>query len=60
MVWQARGSARVFGSREAPAEPQSSEFDPESKLDLPLVIRQLLCDPACTRARGFRERAQVT
>jgi hypothetical protein len=43
-----------------PAFPQASEFNSERKLDLPLVIRQLSCDLACTRAYGFRERGYVT
>src|SRR5260370_591410 len=35
------------------------EFQPQRKLDLPLVIRQLMGDPACTRVQRFRERGHV-
>jgi hypothetical protein len=39
---------------------RSLEFKSQCKLDLPLIVCQLLCDPACTRLRDFRERGQIT
>ena len=38
---------------------QSSEFDPQCKLDLPLAIQQLSRHLARARLQGFRERAQM-
>ena len=53
------GSSRAPTAK-TPAIPQTSEFNSQRKLDLPLVIRQLFCDLARTRSHGFRERACVT
>ena len=52
--------ALAHSSREDPAIPQASEFKSQRKLDLPLVILQLMCDRACAPVRRFRERGVVS
>ena len=44
----------------APAARASLEFKPQRKLDLPLIVLQLLLDQARGCFRRFRERAQLT
>src|SRR5258707_9864203 len=53
------GPPRVPGEK-APSIPRDLKFNSQRKLDLPLVICQLSCDLACTRAYRFRERCNVT
>src|SRR6266853_1367092 len=52
--------ALAHSSREDPAISQASEFKSQRKLNLPLVIRQLMCDLACTPVHRFRERGVVS
>ena len=53
-----KGSSRLPAAT-TPAIPQL-EFNSQGKLDLPLVIRQLSGDLACTRSNRLREWANVT